>query len=68
MDIVRSRYAALYNVPEPGPPIFTPLEDLRTVSPSEELPDLVYVDALAPGAPTCEAYLAALPFSWQRLV
>ena len=59
VDIVRSRYAALYNVPEPGLPIFTPLDDLRVVSPSDELPDLVYIDAPVPSEADCEAHCEA---------
>ena len=49
-------------MPEPGIPIFTPLDDLRVVSPSEELPDLVYIDAPAPREAHCETHLASLPF------
>jgi hypothetical protein len=44
VDIVRSRYAALYHIPDPGLPVFTALDDIRPVSVDEGLPDLVYID------------------------
>ncbi len=44
VDIVRSRYAALYNIPAPGLPIYTALDSIRPVIPDEELPDLIYID------------------------
>ena len=42
VDIVRSRRSALYY--SPHLPIFTPMDDMRPVDPSQDLPDLIYVD------------------------
>ena len=61
VDIVRSRYSALAEIPEPGLPVFTALDDIRPVNPAEELPDLVYVDRDAAPADIHEL-VGALPF------
>jgi hypothetical protein len=61
VDIIRSRYAALYHVPEPGIPVFTALDDVHPIHWREELPDLVYIDKAA--APTgIEELIQLLPF------
>ena len=61
VDIVRSRYSALYEIPDPGLPLFTALDDIRPVSPAEGLPDLIYIDKDA--APVkIDDLVTALPF------
>ena len=61
VDIVRSRYNALYEIPDPGLPVFTALDDMRPVSPDEALPDLVYIDTGAT-ATDFQSLLHALPY------
>jgi len=62
VDIVRSRYAALYNVPEPGLPIYTAIDDIREVTPEEELPDLIYIE-LAKKPRNINEITSLLPFT-----
>jgi hypothetical protein len=61
VDIVRSRYAALYHIPDPGLPVFTALDDIRPITTDEDLPDLVYVDKEASPA-SIDELMELLPF------
>lgn len=61
VDVVRSRYSALYEIPDPGLPIFTALDDIRPVNPAEDLPDLIYIDKDATST-TIHELVSALPF------
>ena len=63
VDIVRSRFNALYEIAEPGLPIFTALDSSEAVSPSEPLPDLVYVDTEADHPADLASLMASLPYN-----
>ena len=59
VDIRRSRYNALYHCEYL--PVFTPLDEIRPVSPEEELPDLIYLEP--PPPTTMETICLSLPLA-----
>ena len=61
VDIVRSRFNALYEIPDPGLPVFTALDDIEQNTPNAALPDLIYINKEF-RATTIDELTAQLPY------
>ena len=60
VDIIRSRYSALYEAPYL--PVFSVLDDVKPVKAGSTLPDLVYIDTGQEITSDVQSKLAALPY------